>query len=138
MKVSEIPKKRIEELNKGLSATTNLIEWLAVDQAKLLLSVAEQHNLEALVKIQSTLPTVSVPKQIAWIGNQVSELKNPEVLEEHVSDLVRSWACYARVAKSKNLKQALAAIKSFAEDIHFGIREIAWMSVREQICENPK
>lgn len=137
MKFSDIPKARLSELNQGLSSTTNLTEWLAVDQSLLLASVATSSSLKSLKQIQNELPEGSVPRQIAWIGRQVAKLENLTLLEKHPSDLVRCWACYGRANQAKDLKEALKAMRDFAEDSHFGIREIAWMAVRERICEDP-
>ncbi len=137
MNVSGISTKRLNELNKGLSPTTKLAEWLAVDQATLLSAVAETYDLTALRQIAEDLPNVSVPKQIAWIGQQIPCDGTSSALDGHVSDIVRCWACYARVAVCENLKDALHATQPFAIDPHFGVREIAWMAVRDRICADP-
>lgn len=137
MKVSEIPKPRLDQLNRGLSETKNLTEWLAVDQSVLLESVAKAERMSELKEICARLPKATVPKQIAWIGAQVAEIQSTQILENHKSDVVRCWACYALAQKAKSLRGALEAVKPFAADAHFGLREIAWMAVREAICKDP-
>ena len=138
MKVSEIPKKRLSDLNRGIVSTTNLTEWLAVDQSLLLSAVAENSNLPQLEKMRAQLPKVSVPQQISWIGKKLVEFSKWEQLDSHPSDIVQCWACYGRAGQAKGLKSALMAVKPFAESPHFGIREVAWMAVRDLICEQPE
>jgi 3-methyladenine DNA glycosylase AlkC len=59
-----------------------------------------------------------------------------ERLATHVSDTVRSWACFAAQAKPKQkLANRLSAVRRFAADPHFGVRECAWMSVRPHFAE---
>lgn len=137
MKISDIPAKRLKELNLGLSQTANLVEWLAVDQSKLLRSVAEQCSVEILRSLAAKLPQVSTAKQIAWIGQQISDIESLSLLDTHTSDVVRCWSCYARAVHATSLKEALDAMKPFADDRHFGLREIAWLSVRNRICDDP-
>jgi len=134
---TSISTKRLNDLNQGLCSTANLNEWLAVDHAKLLNSVSQKPSFRYLADVAKRLPKVSVPKQLAWIGSQISELKNGELLQNHPSDVVRSWVCYAFAAKANEIEDALEVVKPFAGDVHFGVREIAWMSVREKICEYP-
>lgn len=138
MKISDIPNKRLNDLNAGVTETKNLTEWLAIDQKKLLLVVSEELKSEDLKNIARKIPKVSVPKQIAWIGFEIKNYKNLSYFQKHTSDVVRCWSCYAIASKTKTLKQSLKAIKPFAKDRHFGLREIAWMALREQICESPQ
>ena len=137
MKISDIPSKRLAILNKGQAETSNLTEWLAVDQKKLLKSLGKEFKSDFFNKLEKELPKMSTPKQIAWIGEQLLNFENLEELKEHPSDIVRCWACYAYAFQQKNLKKSLASVKSFAIDEHFGVREIAWMAVRDKICAAP-
>lgn len=137
MKISDIPAQRLAKLNYGLAPTSNLTEWLAVDQAALLCAVSERHDIKELVKIGANLPKLSIPKQIAWIGAQLAELKDAKILENHGSDIVRCWLCYAQITEAKSFQDSLIAIRPFAADQHFGVREIAWMAVRDKICADP-
>jgi 3-methyladenine DNA glycosylase AlkC len=137
LKRADISKSRLKELSSGLSETRNLTEWLAVDQSSLLDSVARELKQDFYSSIAKQLPPTTVPKQIAWIGAQVAARVNIDGLALHPSDLVRCWAAYALGGIAENLKVALEVIRPFALDRHFGVREIAWMAVREKICEEP-
>jgi 3-methyladenine DNA glycosylase AlkC len=61
-----------------------------------------------------------------------------ERLGTHPSDTVRGWAAFA-VGQDDNMSRMarLDAIKSYAGDPHFGVREWAWMAVRAIIVEQP-
>jgi 3-methyladenine DNA glycosylase AlkC len=61
-----------------------------------------------------------------------------ERLGTHPSDTVRGWAAFA-VGQDDNMSPMarLDAIKSYAGDPHFGVREWAWMAVRAIIVEQP-
>jgi 3-methyladenine DNA glycosylase AlkC len=55
-------------------------------------------------------------------------------LARHPSDIVRSWAAFAAVTgDNRHFDDHLAAIRAFAADRHFGVREIAWMALRPHI-----
>jgi 3-methyladenine DNA glycosylase AlkC len=138
MKMSEISVSRLRELQSGLAPTRNLTEWLAIDQKKLLRAVAEGLGLKSLEKIADDLPKEKTPKQILLIGESLASSADWTKLQDHISDTVRCWSCYAAGFSSDNLKQSLQRMKSFADDQHFGVREIAWMAVRNRICDEPK
>lgn len=135
--MKRISKERINLLNSGKIETRNLTEWLAIDQSKLLTSLSKSLKSNDLFLLKKNIPKVSIPKQIAWIGENLSDFNKLDCLKKHPSDMVRCWVCYA-IVKNKNLKQSLNKVKPFARDDHFGVREVAWMSIREKICENPK
>lgn len=58
-------------------------------------------------------------------------------MKTHTCDIVRCWAAYT-IGHNANLfiQEKLDAIQHFAADRHFGVREIAWMAVREDIAKN--
>ena len=137
MKIGDIPKSRLSKLNKGLVETSNLTEWLAVDQRKLLKYLSKNLELSELSEIAKAMPDLSVPKQIAWIGKQFSK-DTAKKLVDHPSDIVGCWICYSKANGAKTIKSSLSAIKPYAISNHFGLREVAWMAIREKICLEPK
>lgn len=134
----KIPPTKLKQLNQGVIETASLNEWLKVDQKKLLNSLANELGFIELEELSTLLPDVSVPKQIIWVGSQITEEKILKDLKAHTSDVARCWSCYALAKKKRTLKSALTAVKPFAKDSHFGVREVAWMAVRDEICEQPK
>jgi 3-methyladenine DNA glycosylase AlkC len=144
----DIPAHILEQLNSGEIETVNLVEWLAIDQRKLLNAVLikfkKEKYLAAILENVKNLKkqTVNTVNEAIGIGFLQQSLahKDVEILKQlatHTSDAVRCWATYTIGRNEKlSLKQKLHQIKSFAADTHFGVREIAWISVRPTISKN--
>lgn len=144
----DIPVEILEQLNRGEIPSANLTEWLAMDQKKVLQTVLEQLNKPAY--IQPTVEAIAnLPKQTVNTINQcigftlftlAKEDDNTllfEQLKSHPSDLVRCWATYfIGYDDALSLHAKLEAIRYFAADDHFGVREIGWMAVRSDIIAN--
>jgi 3-methyladenine DNA glycosylase AlkC len=144
--ISEIPKSTIEALNRGEIASANLVEWLAIDQVKLVEYVLQSNDLsqwfpEVSERVaQLKKPTVNtIGKAIGEAfaqrfasGQQLDVLQR---LSEHPADAVRIWMAYCTsLLPAENLDTRLQAMRGFAADSHFGVREIAWMAMRPFIA----
>lgn len=147
-KVSDIPKEVVDLLQRGQLETVNLTEWLAVDHALLLRSILAELGLRqqtdgmlarlgqaAEQKIMKIIPAIAQE----WLGLLESFPEEEArrvfgLLSAHRSDSVRCWAAYMIGLDQKlDLGHKLARIRPFGADAHFGVREIAWMAVRESI-----
>jgi 3-methyladenine DNA glycosylase AlkC len=146
--VKDIPANILAQLNNGEIETVNLMEWLAIDSLKLLENILSQIDRK-----QYLLPSIAAlenlkKKTINTINEAIGETlfatstTNKDkalfkILATHTSDTVRCWACYY-VSKNEKLTltQTLEQIKPFAADAHFGVREIAWLSVRPMLAKN--
>ena len=142
--VAQIPTDLLEQINRGETETANLTEWLAVDQVALL-----EHQLhllgrsdylpELLAQIRtqrkpSTHSTCSViGRSLGQLTRQQGDQALLQELAAHPSDMLRCWAAYAQPQTS--LREALRYIYPFARDEHFGVREVAWFALREQIID---
>ncbi|WP_240927498.1 DNA alkylation repair protein [Paenibacillus thiaminolyticus] len=148
-RASAIPAQVIELLNRGQLETVNLTEWLAVDQEKLLGRIVRELGLEdERETIMSPLARLSERKMMTvipavaagWLDlmERVSVQDRAGIFGElagHRSDSVRCWAAYViGLDERLGLEDKLAGIRPFAADSHFGVREIAWMAVRESIA----
>jgi len=142
-KPAEVPSDILELLNKGQIVTVNLSEWLAVDQTALLCHFLKEvnvstdvfkeieHSIQLLKK--QTVNTVNerigqgLYQYIDTSGNK----KLFDVMSQHTSDIVRGWAVYV-VSNQQELSitEQLDLTKPFAADGHFGVRELAWLSMR--------
>jgi 3-methyladenine DNA glycosylase AlkC len=145
-RISEIPPDVLEALNTGLTETVNLVEWLAVDRIALLQTVLPRLGLRAatpmalaeIARLPKPTPTKISPAVgaalLAALRGKANRDSLFEKLATHRSDIVRSWAVYV-VGFDDELKltQKLAAVRRFAADSHFGIREEAWYAVRPDI-----
>ncbi|MER3127020.1 DNA alkylation repair protein [Bacillus pumilus] len=146
-KGADIPHNVLILLNQGELESVNLTEWLAVNHMTLLQHVLPSVGLDNYLDDVSSEITKqkaeSGMKAIRLIGQLLDEVlqkeneeKQAEVLQafaHHVSDSVRCWAAYMNKPHLSTLDETLAYIQPFAADHHFGVREIAWMSVRESL-----
>lgn len=148
-KGTDIPHDVLFLLNQGKIESVNLTEWLAVNHMTLLRhvlpSVGLDHYLDDVSSDVTQQKAESGMKAIRLIGQLLDEVlqkengeKQTEVLQaftHHVSDSVRCWAAYMNKHRLSTLEEKLAYIQPFAADPHFGVREIAWMSVRESLTD---
>ncbi len=145
---SAIPAEVLDGLNSGQLASVNLTEWLAVDHIRLLGTVLGELGLEQeYAELAARLQAVE-RKAMRWIPAIAKELRLlsdrlpdcggerlSQALSTHLSDSVRCWAAYMVVQDGEqSLALLLQRIRPFAADVHFGVREIAWMAVREPLA----
>ncbi len=145
---SLVPSDVLKHLESGQIQTVNLSEWLAIDQLKLLNTVLKSMGLAYHFPEANTivhqLKQRTAPKVIdaiaAWLSRKAATGFAEQAWNEmstHTSDMVRCWAV-AVVSHSDglDLSEKLKAIKPFASDAHFGVREMAWMAARPSISGN--
>lgn len=128
-------------------ATANLVEWLAVDRKILLKNILKEiHRERYFIPIETRIEALNkksantINKAIGAGFLELSqEHEDPEILPflaGHASDLVRCWAAYGIGQDSRlSLHESLVAVQPFAADKHFGVREVAWLSVRPRIAK---
>jgi 3-methyladenine DNA glycosylase AlkC len=146
--IKDIPTNILQQLNNGEIETANLVEWLAINQTILLKNILKQNKRakyeKPIIDAITNLKKQTVVTLCEVIGNTIQEqiLANKdevffEILSTHISDMARCWACYCVGGnKSVAIKEMLAAIQPFAMDLHFGVREMAWIAVRPSITKN--
>lgn len=146
--MKDIPLELLEQLNEGKAASINLVEWLSVDQLTLLQHVLKENSrLSYVDPIRSEINGLKKKTIVALnaaIGKgllQQVRASHDKELENafsiHLSDSVRCWVCYMiGLDDSLSIEEKLMNIRPFAKDGHFGVREIAWMAVRESISSN--
>ncbi len=146
--IKDIPPSILAQLNNGEIETANLMEWLAIDPIKLLTNLLSQidrkqylaHSIDAVKNLKKkTVNTLNEAIGGALFSVSISSKDKAlfKILATHTSDTVRCWACYCISKNEKlTLKQTLEQIKPFAVDTHFGVREIAWLSVRPFLAKN--
>ncbi|MGE7693831.1 DNA alkylation repair protein [Lysinibacillus sp. NPDC094177] len=149
-KAIEIPSEVLTLLNQGEIESVNLTEWQAVHHSTLLKNVLPSIGLEE--KLEFILTEVEKQKvetgmkAVRLIGSLLekalvdkSDIKKEELIKicaHHVSDSVRCWAAFMNKNNDYSLEEKLLYIRPFAADHHFGVREIAWMSIREDLAAN--
>ncbi len=145
VRVADIPVQVLAALNAGEVATVNLVEFLAIDLAQLATHVARHMGLDPKAeRLQDTLATLHSFKPMQRHGHIARALydlttAHPQrdlvanALATHSSDIARSWASHWLTCSNQSLAEKLLAVRPFAADSHFGVREMAWMSVRNDV-----
>ncbi|MGR6762165.1 DNA alkylation repair protein [Paenibacillus sp. T2-29] len=147
-KGTDIPTDVLQMLQQGQLETVNLTEWLAVDHVVLLQNALDEFGLQRSFNVFLTeldhLKEKKIMKMIPAIAQAWLHVFEQQALEErtrlfdamasHLSDSIRCWAAYIIGIDSRlSLEEKFAGIRPFATDSHFGVREIAWMAMREPI-----
>lgn len=145
-----IPQSVLTEINRGKMETANLVEFLAVDFYKLVEAVLTDFGKPGFIEVfhqgfdqldKKTVNTYqkSIGESLLLIKKDDPDSKIISFLEKHPSDVVRRWACYYIGLNDRmDLKEKLNRLEKFACDSHFGVREDAWLAVRDCIIENLK
>ncbi len=134
-------------LNAGLIEAVNLSEWLVVDQAALASHVLPELGLSSaapdVADALRQLDKPTTPKRIAAVAAVLSRSlpsrrafdKALTALQRHRSDVVRTWGCHLiGLRTALTLAEKLNLIRPFAADPNMGVRECAWMAVREDVA----
>lgn len=142
---SEVPADVLKAMNAGQIESRNLVEWLIIDQAKLLKAILPEIGLasaaaqKSLLKTARSLQDAGIMQRCTGIGAAFQAAlageKNSAAIYDrmaaHPSDVVRIWAAFADAADPQfTFVQRLKRVRKFAIDPNAGVREIAWMSVR--------
>lgn len=145
-RIALIPPEVLDALNAGRLPTVNLNEFLALDLPRLTRAVAQQigldPNAEALADTLAMLGAFKPMKRHLHVARALYELTAPRTdrdavatrLARHPSDVARCWATHWVMFSPLPLPDKLAAVRCFAADPHFGVREMAWMAVRDEVA----
>ena len=138
-KRADIPAEILQQLNRGEIESATLVEGLAIDFSTLIQTLPihlSSSQLDSLTKASNQ----GITKRMALAASILME-SNVEValLRQHHADTVRGWAAFAiGLDKRLSLEEKLHAIRSLADDAHFGVREWAWLAIRGDICDAPQ
>jgi 3-methyladenine DNA glycosylase AlkC len=147
-RVADVPPAVLAALEAGSLATVNLTEFLAVRPARLLAAVRRDLAIDAdatgaapdEAQLAALKPMQRHRAISLWLYAVLDQHPRRDQLATqlatHPSDVVRQWAALwlqAAVTASMSLPDRLRAVRPFAADAHFGVREIAWMAVRDAI-----
>jgi 3-methyladenine DNA glycosylase AlkC len=144
--IARIPREVLEALNDGLIPTANLNEFLALDLPRFARNVAGHIGVEAdherLSDTLGMLEAFSKIKRHEHVARALFDMAEPRAdrdrianaLATHPSDIARSWAAQWLMFARMTLAEKLVSVRRFAADPHFGVREIAWMAVRDEVA----
>lgn len=145
-RIALIPPVVLEALNDGLLPTVHLNEFLAIDLPRLARRVARDVGLDAQAeRLEDTLamlPAFAPMQRHSHVARALYDLTaaRPDrdsvatALAAHPSDVARCWAAQWIALAALPLADKLDAVWRFAADPHFGVRETAWMAVRDEIA----
>ncbi|MES2939975.1 MAG: DNA alkylation repair protein [Pseudomonadota bacterium] len=145
-RIALIPPEVLEALNDGLVPTVHLNEFLALDLPRLARNVARQIGIdpqaERLADTLAMLPAFKPMKRHEHVARALYDLAAPradrdavaQAIASHASDVARCWAAQWVMFSGMALPGKLQAVRRFAADPHFGVREIAWMAVRGDVA----
>jgi 3-methyladenine DNA glycosylase AlkC len=123
----------ISQLNKGERESTNLMEFLAVDLNLLLANTIPEFNCPDLPK---SLGIIGRLKLAAMSLRMQFGFEIFYRLITHKSDYMRSLACYILGEQNISFAEKLELIKTLADDKNSGVREWAWMVLRNDFAQD--
>jgi 3-methyladenine DNA glycosylase AlkC len=128
--VASVDSKVLKQLEAGTLESANLTEGLAINMVKLMASIAPKVAKNAIDL------ELGIVQRMAQAGAALRTIDADFTL--HPSDTVRGWAAFA-VGQNESIEatKRLKAIKVFAADSHFGVREWAWMAIRAIVVAQP-
>jgi len=144
-RIALISDEVLQALNAGAVPTANLNEFLAIDLQQLVPAVAQDMGLDpAHERLQDTLAMLASFKPMKRHGlisralyDMTAQSADPDALAQrlvtHPSDVARGWASDWVRYSGWPLARQLQAQQRFAADPHFGVREMAWMAVRDEV-----
>lgn len=137
-RTADISADILAALSHGTLASATLAEGLALDQSVLLRTVFPRLPADAL-EAADTASQLGILKRMSGIAAILYKALGEAGIEQcqaHPSDTVRGWACFmVGLHPYPDLASRLAAIRIFADDPHFGVREWSWMSVRPHLAK---
>jgi 3-methyladenine DNA glycosylase AlkC len=136
MKIEDIDPQRMAYLNRGEGQTATLTEGLAVDFGSLLRAAIPEAGEECAERLDLQRKAGITQRMFLAGGLLRERLDGKQVagLATHASDTVRGWAAYALAGDPElSLAGKLLALRPLADDLHFGVREWAWLAARPYI-----
>jgi len=144
-RIADIPAEVLQALNQGHLETVNLVEFLAIDLQLLAPQVADDLGLdprhERLGDTLAMLDAIKPMKRHGQLARALYDLaaQHPDrdrvatQLAQHSSDVARCWAAHWVQFSGLPLPDKLHSVRRFAADPHFGVREMAWSAVRDDV-----
>ncbi|MEM7378285.1 MAG: DNA alkylation repair protein [Pseudomonadota bacterium] len=130
-RVADVPAEVLRALEAGTAETATLAEALAIDFNPLLADLLDADDVEPVPA------SLGITRRMALAAERVQQHLGHEALarcQSHPSDTVRGWGAYVVAGHgTRSLRQQLKAIRPFADDAHFAVREWAWLALRPQL-----
>ena len=139
-RVADMDPARRALLDTGAAEAATLTECLAVDFAALMRAALPDIGEDALAAMQQAAGA-GISRRMALAAQLIHQRFGRDIVDalgKHRSDTLRGWACFViGLGTDRALSDRLAAIRPYADDHHFGVREWAWMALRPHIAADP-
>jgi len=136
-RAADIAPDVLAALSRGELPSATLAECLVLDQATLLRTAFPALPAPAYAAADAAC-RLGILKRMAAIGALLFDALGEDGIarcQMHGADTVRGWACFMIGAHAElALPARLAAIRTLADDAHFGVREWAWLAVRPHLA----
>jgi 3-methyladenine DNA glycosylase AlkC len=127
----------IRQLENGTTESRTHVEQMSMSMSALLGRAFPEVVFDPI-----TIDAIPFISRLRAIGDLLrrtygSTLIDPEVC--WVSDTIRGWLAMAMASDDlANFETTLEALRPFARDHHFAVREWAWLAARPRVVRNPK
>jgi len=132
--VAGVPAPVLKRLNAAEIETASLAEMLAMDLGTLLKAVVPEATKDEVARLREG----GIVARLRSGGAVLFEKRGRRgyvAMARHPSDMVRSMACFMITADTGlSLPQRLEKMRPLADDPHSGVREWAWIGVREAVA----
>lgn len=133
LSLKQITPEHIDALNKGIIEAKNLMETLAIDPKLLLFNTFPD------IAFPEFPAKVGITKKMALVGEAIYDQYRMDLFEDliaHPSDTIRGFAAYVLQCHEATIAEKLELVKPLADDPHFGVREWAWIALRDDVIQN--
>jgi 3-methyladenine DNA glycosylase AlkC len=133
---AEIDQAFLDLLEAGTAQSRTHVEQMSMQMSKLLRLAFPEVSFE-----QETLDNIPFIARLRRIGALLHETYGSTLRERQycwVSDTVRGWTAMAVAADVRlGMDELLCALRPFATDRHFAVREWAWLAARPRVVIDP-
>lgn len=135
--IKDIDPDHLARLNAGEVEAATLTDCLAVDFTVLMRNILPDIGADALAEMERGAAT-GISKRMSLAARLICGKLGCAALDRlgrHPSDTARGWACFMIGAvDDMPLGERLAAIRPYADDRHFGVREWSWLAIRPHLA----
>jgi len=137
-KRADIPKGLMDRLSYGKEESKTLAEITAIDMSLLMSKHFPLLTKKDLVYFDSGVGILKKMKHAAQlVSDQYGYAYHKELLKRVNSDTLRGIGSFMVGANDTlSPKQKVKAVTTYAKDAHFGVREWAWMAIRDDIASD--
>ena len=136
-RAADIPQAILADLNHGKIESATLAEITTIDLEALMLTKLKKLKKKDLQSLAEAKGILKKMKAAALIVTHRYGLDvHHTLLEYDQCDTLRGIGAFVIGASEKNQADKLKAIKPYASDPHFGVREWAWMALRDDIVQH--